>query len=117
MTWPAARLAPSVKVGASEVQLAPTTLLLGGDRTLGRELTKRVAMDPKVLSGMPGIEPIVAGRLAGQQRVRRARETLHNSSGDLVDQGVEQRPSVIGVYLQQVDPVRLPSGDWPTSPS
>ena len=69
-----------VQIRATEVQLAPGTRLLGGDRALGSQPAQAVATDPEILGGAAGVEPVICA-LAGRRP-----EPRSHAVGDKVSQ-------------------------------
>ena len=65
MAGPPARATPRVEVDAAEIQLAASALLLGRDRSLGRELPRRVAMNAEVLGRATRVEALDVGVVCG----------------------------------------------------
>ena len=83
-----APISPLVEVGAPEEELAPTTVLVDGDRTLGGKLPQSVAVDAEVLGCGTRVQPL-AGLI-----VRRAAEVFKyrgcHVCRELVEQGIKK---------------------------
>jgi hypothetical protein len=79
---------PRVQAGAAEVELAAGTILLRGNRSLGGQPAKRVAMYAQVLGGMARVEPLVRRVVRYHQPLR---DDCGQAVGDVIQQLVEDR--------------------------
>jgi hypothetical protein len=65
MTWTSTRLTPGVEIGPAEVELAARAVLLGQDGALRGELAQCVSVNPEIVGGMAGVEPVVPDVVVG----------------------------------------------------
>jgi hypothetical protein len=68
---------PLVKIGATEEELAPSTVLVCGNRALGSKLSQRVSVDTQILGSITGVKPLDGA-------VGRGRELGNDRYGNLL---------------------------------